>query len=100
MFVVTESSQARLSKATVSISGMTCASCVKAIENSLVALPSVQSGSVAVNLLVGSATLVASPDLCSQELITETIENAGYDVTGFKYVDQVVPSTNLNNNKA
>ncbi|KAF9207413.1 serine/threonine protein kinase Ran1 [Podila verticillata] len=100
MFVVTESSQARLSKATVSISGMTCASCVKAIENALVALPSVQSGSVAVNLLVGSATLVASPDLCSQELITETIENAGYDVTGFKYVDQIVPSTNLNNNKA
>lgn len=101
MFVVTESSQARLSKATVSISGMTCASCVKAIENALVALPSVQTGSVAVNLLVGSATLVASPDLCSQELITETIENAGYDVTGFKYVDQVVPSSNhMNNNKA
>ncbi|KAF9371288.1 serine/threonine protein kinase Ran1 [Podila verticillata] len=100
MFVVTESSQARLSKATVSISGMTCASCVKAIENALVALPSVQSGSVAINLLVGSATLVASPDLCSQELITETIENAGYDVTGFKYVDQVAPSTNPKNNKA
>ncbi|KAG0028550.1 ATPase Cu transporting protein 7A [Podila clonocystis] len=96
MFVVTETSQARLSKATVSISGMTCASCVKAIENALVALPSVQPGSVAVNLLVGSATLIASPDLCSQELITETIENAGYDVTGFKYVDQVVPSSTSN----
>ncbi|KAF9309662.1 ATPase Cu transporting protein 7B [Podila horticola] len=96
MFVVTETSQARLSKATVSISGMTCASCVKAIENALVALPSVQPGSVAVNLLVGSATLIASPDLCSQELITETIENAGYDVTGFKYVDQVVPSSTNN----
>ncbi|KAG0074284.1 serine/threonine protein kinase Ran1, partial [Podila epicladia] len=94
MFVVTETSQARLSKATVSISGMTCASCVKAIENALVALPSVQPGSVAVNLLVGSATLVASPDLCPQELITETIENAGYDVTGFKYVDQVPSSAN------
>ncbi|KAG0318459.1 hypothetical protein BG000_004241, partial [Podila horticola] len=96
MFVVTEKSQARLSKATVSISGMTCASCVKAIENALVALPSVQPGSVAVNLLVGSATLIASPDLCSQELITETIEDAGYDVTGFKYVDQVVPSSTNN----
>ncbi|KAG0036776.1 ATPase Cu transporting protein 7A [Podila clonocystis] len=99
MFVVTEASQARLSKATVSISGMTCASCVKAIENALVALPSVQPGSVAVNLLVGSATLIASPDLCSQELISETIENAGYDVTGFKYVDQVVPSS-INNTKS
>ncbi|KAG0350007.1 serine/threonine protein kinase Ran1 [Podila minutissima] len=99
MFVVTETSQPRLSKATVSISGMTCASCVKAIENALVALPSVQPGSVAVNLLVGSATLIASPDLCPQELITETIENAGYDVTGFKYVDQVTPSS-TNNNKS
>ncbi|KAG0331065.1 ATPase Cu transporting protein 7B [Podila humilis] len=93
MQVVTESSPARLSKATVSISGMTCASCVKAIENALVALPSVQPGSVAVNLLVGSASLMASPDLCPQSLITETIENAGYDVSNFKYIDQLPTAT-------
>ncbi|KAF9584232.1 ATPase Cu transporting protein 7B, partial [Lunasporangiospora selenospora] len=85
--IVTETKTARLSKATVSISGMTCASCVQAIEKALIALPSVQSGSVAVNLLIGSATLIASPELCPESLIVKTVENAGYDATGFKYVD-------------
>ncbi|KAF9959490.1 serine/threonine protein kinase Ran1 [Mortierella alpina] len=87
MQIVTETAAARLSKATVAIQGMTCASCVKAIENALLALPSVQPASVAVNLLIGSATLLASPQLCPESLITETIENAGYDVTACKYTD-------------
>ncbi|KAF9913471.1 ATPase Cu transporting protein 7B [Lobosporangium transversale] len=87
MQIVTESSTTRLAKATISIQGMTCASCVKAIETALKQLPSVQKDSVAVNLLVGSATLTASPDLCPLTLITETIENAGYDVTACKYLD-------------
>ncbi|CAO3568561.1 unnamed protein product [Mortierella alpina] len=94
MQIVTESASARLSKATVAIQGMTCASCVKAIENALLALPSVQPASVAVNLLIGSATLLASPQLCPESLITETIENAGYDVTACNYADTppLVPS--------
>ncbi|KAF9988766.1 serine/threonine protein kinase Ran1 [Mortierella antarctica] len=101
MQVVTETASARLSKATVAIQGMTCASCVKAIENALLALPSVQPASVAVNLLIGSATLLASPQLCPESLITETIENAGYDVTACKYTDTpaLVSSANTNANK-
>ncbi|KAI1318193.1 ATPase Cu transporting protein 7A [Mortierella claussenii] len=87
MLVVAETSATSLAKATVSIQGMTCASCVKAIETALRHLPSVHTESVAVNLLMGSATLVASPGLCPPELITETIENAGYDVTACKYQD-------------
>ncbi|KAF9112043.1 ATPase Cu transporting protein 7B [Mortierella sp. AM989] len=89
MMVISEQSSAPLSKATVAIQGMTCASCVKAIETALLALPSVQQSSVAVNLLIGSATLLASPDLCPPSLITETIENAGYDVTSCKYAESL-----------
>ncbi|KAF9204672.1 ATPase Cu transporting protein 7B [Haplosporangium sp. Z 27] len=89
MLVVAEHSSAALSKASISIQGMTCASCVKAIETALLTLPSVQQSSVAVNLLLGSATLMASPDLCPLSLITETIENAGYDVTSCKYVESL-----------
>jgi Cu+-exporting ATPase len=98
MKIVSEQSTAQLSKATVNIQGMTCASCVKAIETALLALPSVQQSSVAVNLLVGSATLIASPDLCPPSLITETIENAGYDVTLCKYTEPVITPTSKPNN--
>ncbi|KAG0303562.1 serine/threonine protein kinase Ran1 [Dissophora globulifera] len=95
MLVIAEQPSARLSKATIAIQGMTCASCVNAIERALQTLPSVQSSSVAVNLLLGTATLLASPDLCPPALITETIENAGYDVTVCKYADDsfVSPAT-------
>ncbi|KAG0252240.1 serine/threonine protein kinase Ran1 [Mortierella polycephala] len=85
MQIITETPSIRLSKATVQIQGMTCASCVRAIENALLALPSVQPGSVSVNLLIGSATLMASPTLCPESLITETIENAGYDASACQY---------------
>ncbi|KAF9904337.1 serine/threonine protein kinase Ran1 [Linnemannia zychae] len=85
--VVTDSTPAKLAKATIGIHGMTCASCVKAIEDSLKLLPSVQPDSVAVNLLLGSATLMASPDLCPVELLRETVDNAGYDVTACSYAE-------------
>ncbi|KAF9163964.1 serine/threonine protein kinase Ran1 [Mortierella sp. AD011] len=89
MLVVSEHSSAPLAKATLAIQGMTCASCVKAIETALLTLPSVQQSSVAVNLLLGSATLLASPDLCPPSLITETVENAGYDVTSCYYAESL-----------
>ncbi|KAF9148148.1 serine/threonine protein kinase Ran1 [Linnemannia schmuckeri] len=85
--IVTDTTPVKLQKATIGIQGMTCASCVKAIEDSLKLLPSVQPGSVAVNLLLGSATLMASPDLCPVELLTETVDNAGYDVTACSYAE-------------
>ncbi|KAF9143746.1 serine/threonine protein kinase Ran1 [Mortierella sp. GBA39] len=85
--IVTDTTPVRLQKATIGIQGMTCASCVKAIEDSLKLLPSVQPGSVAVNLLLGSATLMASPELCPVELLTETVDNAGYDVTACSYAE-------------
>ncbi|KAF8946830.1 serine/threonine protein kinase Ran1 [Haplosporangium gracile] len=85
--IVTDTTPAKLQKATIAIQGMTCASCVKAIEDSLKLLPSVQPGSVAVNLLLGSATLMASPALCPVELLTETVDNAGYDVTACSYAE-------------
>ncbi|GJJ79177.1 P-type Cu+ transporter [Entomortierella parvispora] len=91
-FVLTEPTAAPMVKATVSIQGMTCASCVRAIEGALQALPSVQPGSVSVNLLLGQATLLASPTLCPVELITETIENAGYDASLCRYAETLPPA--------
>ncbi|KAF9082414.1 serine/threonine protein kinase Ran1 [Mortierella sp. AD031] len=85
--VVADAAPTKLAKATIGIQGMTCASCVKAIEDSLKTLPSVQADSVAVNLLLGTATLMASPDLCPVELLTETVDNAGYDVTACSYTE-------------
>ncbi|KAF9135393.1 serine/threonine protein kinase Ran1 [Mortierella sp. 14UC] len=85
--VATDSAPATLARATIGIQGMTCASCVKAIEDSLKLLPSVQPDSVAVNLLLGTATLMASPELCPVELLTETVDNAGYDVTACSYAE-------------
>ncbi|KAG0014988.1 ATPase Cu transporting protein 7B [Entomortierella chlamydospora] len=98
MLVVSEHSSAPLAKATLAIQGMTCASCVKAIETALLTLPSVQQSSVAVNLLLGSATLIASPDLCPPSLITETVENAGYDVTSCKYAESFKSTSKITSN--
>ncbi|KAG0371378.1 ATPase Cu transporting protein 7A [Gamsiella multidivaricata] len=103
MQIVLEQSSAPYSKATVTIQGMTCASCVSAIERALLSLPSVQKASVAVNLLLGAATLFASPDLCPPSLITEAVENAGYDVLSCKYTEPlrsaVAPQSSITANK-
>ena len=67
-------------KAALKIGGMTCASCVKTIENSLLRL----DGIVEVNIdLAGEKALVIyNPNIVTQEDISSTIEEIGYQFLG------------------
>ncbi len=62
----------------IKITGMTCASCVKAIEAALKDLDGVED--VSVNLATESAMVKFDPSKVSLEKITETIESIGYGV--------------------
>lgn len=73
-------------KATVSIGGMTCASCVNAITAELKELPWISD--VAVNLLSNSATVEYS-DRDKTDDIVEAIEDLGYEAV----IDQVINLT-------
>ncbi|KAI4617941.1 hypothetical protein J4E83_006274 [Alternaria metachromatica] len=64
-------------QATLSISGMTCSSCVSAITHAVQEQPWVQS--VNVNLLTNSGVIVFSGKAKCEELV-ETIEDCGFDV--------------------
>lgn len=75
-------------KARVSISGMTCASCVGAIENALQAENGVVKTSI--NLLLENAEVLYDPQLITAEQITQVIDEIGYEAT---LVSSGVPST-------
>ncbi len=62
----------------IKITGMTCASCAKAIESTIKNLKGVES--VSVNLATESAHIVYDPSKISLETIIEAIENIGYGV--------------------
>jgi Cu+-exporting ATPase len=67
-----------LYKATLSISGMTCSSCVSSITHAVEKLPCVRS--IDVNLLTNSGTVVfVGKDRV--EVIVRTIEDTGFDAT-------------------
>jgi copper chaperone len=61
----------------LSIDGMTCGHCTKAVEKALAALPGVRS--VAVQLTPGRATIVH--DGADLAAITRLITDEGYEVT-------------------
>ncbi|MDH5752248.1 MAG: heavy metal translocating P-type ATPase [Deltaproteobacteria bacterium] len=63
-------------KITVSIGGMTCASCVGRVEKALLALPGVDSA--AVNLLTESASISYRPQTTRLSEIRRAITEAGY----------------------
>jgi len=64
-------------KATIGVSGMTCASCVARVERAIKALPGVIDA--AVNLTTESATVEYLPATVSRERIAEAIRAAGYE---------------------
>lgn len=68
----------------LSIEGMTCASCVGRVERALKAVPGVQSASV--NLATEQATIQLSHEVEHSALV-EAIENAGYTVQPENPVD-------------
>lgn len=69
----------------ISITGMTCASCVNTITNELQQLECVKS--VTVNLLANSATLIYSAPKSNIDKVINLIEDIGYEAS----VDEVSP---------
>ncbi|MBA3396003.1 MAG: copper-translocating P-type ATPase [Deltaproteobacteria bacterium] len=62
----------------LSITGMTCAACVRRIEKAVRAVPGVNEASV--NLVTQRASVKLDPSATKRELLVAAIENAGYGV--------------------
>lgn len=62
----------------LSISGMTCASCVRHVEKALQKVPGVSSASV--NLATESARVITIPNL-DPALLIHSVADAGYEAT-------------------
>ena len=69
-----------LRKTAVLVGGMTCAACVRRVENVLQSVPGVENA--AVNLATSRATIVYSPRLEDWSAIRGAIEQAGYEYLG------------------
>jgi Cu+-exporting ATPase len=69
-----------LRKTAVSVGGMSCAACVRRVENALQSVPGVENA--AVNLATSRATIVYSPRLEDWSAIRGAIEQAGYEYLG------------------
>jgi P-type Cu+ transporter len=67
-------------KTSVLVGGMTCAACVRRVENALQSVPGVENA--AVNLATSRATIVYSPRLEDWSAIRGAIEQAGYEYLG------------------
>ncbi|HEU0201782.1 MAG TPA: heavy metal translocating P-type ATPase, partial [Burkholderiaceae bacterium] len=72
-------SQAPDAVCTLSIRGMTCASCVSHVEKALQRTPGVTGASV--NLLGESARVTYRPDIATVDALQEAVRSAGYDAT-------------------
>lgn len=68
------------SRATLSIHGMTCAACVRRVEQGLTDLDGV--GKASVNLATDKATVSYDPALISVEAIADKVKSLGYEVIG------------------
>jgi len=64
----------------VSVGGMTCAACVRRVENALKAVPGVND--VAVNLATARATVTHNDDWAGVEAVGQAITEQGYDYLG------------------
>ncbi|XP_033627426.1 copper-transporting ATPase 2-like isoform X3 [Asterias rubens] len=71
------SSRSSQAKCTFNVSGMTCASCVSAIEKSLMKQNGISSALVA--LMAQKAEVTYDPDVVTPEAIREMIEDIGFD---------------------
>jgi len=69
-----------LRKTAVLVGGMTCAACVRRVENAFQSVPGVENA--AVNLATSRATIVYSPRLEDWSAIRGAIEQAGYEYLG------------------
>ena len=70
-----------MDRVTVTIEGMSCQHCVKAVRGALETLPGVRIDDVA----VGSATVTLDPAHGgTPAVVEEAVRDAGYDVTGVR----------------
>jgi P-type Cu+ transporter len=67
-------------KITVSIGGMSCAACVRRVENALKEVAGVED--VGVNLATGRATLIHSPQWAGLAVLAKVVTDAGYEFLG------------------
>ncbi len=67
-------------KTTVSVGGMSCAACVRRVENALREIPGVTD--VAVNLATGRATVSHTPEWPGVDALKRAIADQGYDFLG------------------
>ncbi|OGP89526.1 MAG: copper-translocating P-type ATPase [Deltaproteobacteria bacterium RBG_19FT_COMBO_43_11] len=67
-------------KITVSVGGMTCAACVRRVENALKEVDGVKD--VSVNLATGRATVIHDIRWAGLEALAKTIKDAGYEFLG------------------
>lgn len=67
-------------KTTVMVGGMTCAACVRRVENALKSVPGVENASV--NLATSRASVEYSPQLADWSALRKSIEDAGYEYLG------------------
>ena len=67
-------------KATVMVGGMTCAACVRRVENALSSVPGVTEA--AVNLATGRATVSHEPEWGGLEALKTIITDTGYEYLG------------------
>ncbi|KAI9263188.1 hypothetical protein BDA99DRAFT_559744 [Phascolomyces articulosus] len=79
-------------KVTMQISGMTCASCVRTIEQGLAALPSVTADSVKVNLLTGGASFEVQGDVLNESQIATTVSRMGYNASNISILAEQQPA--------
>ncbi|MCL5406312.1 MAG: heavy metal translocating P-type ATPase [Deltaproteobacteria bacterium] len=77
-------------KTAVLVGGMSCAACVRRIENVLKAVPGVEDASV--NLATSRATVEYSPRLADWAAIRTAIEEAGYEYLGVYQEDAEDPT--------
>jgi Cu+-exporting ATPase len=76
--------QAAEAVCTLSIRGMTCASCVSHVEKALQRTPGVNTTSV--NLLGESARVTYRPDIATVEALQEAVRSAGYEAAASQAV--------------
>ena len=77
-----------VSKVTVPIKGMTCAACVKKVQDALASLDGVLSASV--NLATEKATLEYSPSQVGMREFRNTLRDIGYDIIEIEQGEDIV----------
>ncbi|KAI8373026.1 E1-E2 ATPase-domain-containing protein [Radiomyces spectabilis] len=78
-------------KVTLSVSGMTCSSCVRTLERGLTSLPSVDPTSVQVQLLTGSASFAVMGDVLDEKTIMKAVKSMGYEASNIVFIAEQQP---------